>query len=304
MNRLSGALVALVALVLTIAVAGATAGWPGLGSRDRWSLGRHLECDRPAQRRSALDVREDEAGARQEDRLLQQHDEVLPRSAVRSAQRLQAVAEGERAGSEGHGRIRHLAERGRGAAERRDARHDRCGADGEAGAVRGPVPADGQRRSRPGADPRDRRLGSRPAARPMPAPASRSAIIDTGIDVDAPVLRRRRLLAAQLPARRPHVHEQQGHRREGVQQQVPTRRLHRRGRPGSRHARRRHGRLQLRHARRPSTACRFRTASPASRPRRCSATTTSSRARSTTRAPRTSSTRSRRPTRTAWTSST
>ena len=229
MNRLSGALVALVVLVLTIAVAGASAGGPAsdgpsaASGIDTSSAIVQLNGDplstyvktKPAQGKK-IDFSSSTV-------------EVVPRPAERTSQRLQAVAAGERARREGDGRVRHRAERGRRSAERHVAGHAPERPDGEAGRVRGLVHAAGDR-PRPGAHQRDRRAGVRvalqaPARSPGPETPHQGRRSRHRHRRDAPVLQRRGL-PGHSAAGTTSPDEQQGHRREGVQQQGAEPRLH------------------------------------------------------------------------------
>ena len=197
MKRLSGALVA-------ARRTGVDDG-SGRGNRRRHAHGwrgsrrecRHGKRDRPADARSALDVREDEAGNGQEDRLLQQHGEVVPRPADQlCATTSSSGCKANAPEAKVTGEVRHFAERRRRAAQRHEPRNDRFRADGQEGAVRRHLPAARCERSRSGLDQRDRRPGHRPAVPRTPAQGVKVGIIDTGIDVDAPLLRRRGLPGA------------------------------------------------------------------------------------------------------------
>ena len=150
--------------------------------------------------------------------------QVLPGPALRAAQRLQGLAARQRAEGQGHRRVRHLAQRRLGQAQRRDA-----GAGGRPRrwSRRRSTRASTTRiadRSRPGAHQRHRGLGAAGGAANAGA-GVKVAIVDSGIDVSHPCF-----TDAGYPAQTqlgdPQLHQQQGHRRQGLQQQDARAALH------------------------------------------------------------------------------
>ena len=130
-----------------------------------------------------------------------------------------AVAARECAEGEGHRRVRPLAQRGGRQAQRRErwrrSRPRRTWCAPQYEGLYYPTADDPDLDLIHAIDAWNDAGGGR---RPTAGDGVKVAIIDTGIDVDASLLQRRRLPGADA-ARRPPLHEQQGHRRQGLQQQ-------------------------------------------------------------------------------------
>ena len=134
---------------------------------------------------------------------------------------------------------------------------------------------------RPGADRRDRGVGPRVGGAANAGDGRQGRASSTPASTSRTLLRRRGLRRPDA-ARRPPLHEQQGHRRPRSSTTRPPTRAASTPRRSTTTARTWPARSPATSRRRPrSTAPTSRTTRPASRRRRCSATTTSSRARST-----------------------
>ena len=220
------------------------------------------------------------------------------------AQRLQAVAQGQRAEAPGS-RASSTSRSTRSASSSTERRWRRCARRrwSAAPSCRGSIARSAHDDPDLVARPRQRGLDRRPAARRTPAQASRSR--------SSTAASTSRIRASTTPATPAQTQlgdhdadEQQGHRRQGLQQQGREAGLRRRGGRLARDARRRHGRLQRPHAgrrrrrRHPVRPVGRRAAGAARQLQRLP------RRHRRAPAPRTSSTPSKRRTRTASTSPT